>query len=152
SSVTLARRYASDRALPDTAVDLLDETCARKRVEVDGVPAEVDALNRRVESLKAQVAALADDEDKASVHTRTRLEKELGELEPKATASKQKAQSRRGVVAAVQQLRKEFAESNASLEKARKESNFARLGELEHVTIPDIKRRLDAAEQAAERE
>jgi ATP-dependent Clp protease ATP-binding subunit ClpA len=50
AAVTLAKRYLSDRALPDTAVDLLDETAARKRVEVDGVPAEVDAL-RRAESL-----------------------------------------------------------------------------------------------------
>ncbi len=152
SAVTLAKRYVSDRALPDTAVDLLDETSARKRVEVDGVPAEVDTLNRRVESLKAQIAALADDEDRASVHTRTRLEKELAELGPKAEATKAKLASRKGVVAAVQAIRKEFSDAQKALEQARKDNAFAKLGELEHVTLPDIKRRLEAAEQAAERE
>jgi ATP-dependent Clp protease ATP-binding subunit ClpB len=152
SAVTLAKRYVSDRALPDTAVDLLDETSARKRVEVDGVPAEVDQLNRRVESLKAQIAALADDDDRASVHTRTRLEKELAELGPKAETMRAKLASKKGVIAAVQSLRKELADATKSLEQARKDSNFARLGELEHVTLPDIKRRLEAAEQAAERE
>jgi ATP-dependent Clp protease ATP-binding subunit ClpB len=50
-------------------------------VEVDGVPAEVDTMNRRVESLRAQIATLSDDDDKLSVKTRERLEKELGELE-----------------------------------------------------------------------
>jgi ATP-dependent Clp protease ATP-binding subunit ClpB len=152
SAVTLAKRYVSDRALPDTAVDLLDETSARKRVEVDGVPAEVDAMSRRVESLKAQIAALADDDDRASVHTRTRLEKELAELGPKAEAAKSRFTSRKGVIAAVQAIRKEMTDANKALDLARKESAFAKLGELEHVTLPDIKRRLDAAEQAAARE
>jgi ATP-dependent Clp protease ATP-binding subunit ClpB len=152
SSVTLAKRYVSDRALPDSAVDLLDETSARKRVEVDGVPAEVDTMNRRVESLKAQIAALADDEDRASLHTRTRLESELAELGPKAEALRAKLASRKGVVAAVQAIRQEMAEAQKALEQARKDNAFARLGELEHVTLPDIKRRLDAAEQAAARE
>jgi ATP-dependent Clp protease ATP-binding subunit ClpB len=152
AAVTLAKRYCSDRALPDTAVDLLDETSARKRVEVDGVPAEVDTLNRRVESLKAQIAALADDEDKASVQTRTRLEKELAELGPKSEEIKDKLRSRKGVVAAVQAIRKELVDATKALEQARKDSVFAKLGELEHVTLPDIRRRLEAAEQAAARE
>ncbi len=152
SAVVLAKRYVSDRALPDTAVDLLDETSARKRVEVEGVPAEVDTINRRVDGLKAQIAGLADDEDKQSVTTRTRLEKELAELGPKAEAARTRIASRKGVVAAVQAIRKEFEAASKSLEQARKESNFAKLGELEHVTLPDIKRRLAAAEQAAERE
>jgi ATP-dependent Clp protease ATP-binding subunit ClpB len=152
SAVTLAKRYLSDRALPDTAVDLLDETSARKRVEVDGVPAEIDTLNRRVESLKAQIAALADDEDKLSVQTRTRLQQELTELEPRAKDLYSKHASRKGVAAAVQAIRKELEGANRALEAARKDNAFAKLGELEHVTLPDIKRRLATAEQAAERE
>lgn len=152
AAVTLAKRYLSDRALPDTAVDLLDETAARKRVEVDGVPAEVDSLSRRVEGLRAQVASLADDDDRQSVVTRTRLELELAELDPKAVELRAKLTSRRGVVAAIQSLRSELSQAVTALDAARKESAFAKLGELEHVTIPDIKHRLDGAEQAALRE
>ncbi len=152
SAVTLAKRYLSDRALPDTAVDLLDETSARKRVEVDGVSPELDTMTRRVESLKSQIAALADDEDRQSVVTRTRLEKELAELEPKAKDFIAKMKSRKGVVAAMQAIRKEMTDATRALEIARRDSVFAKLGELEHVTLPDIRRRLEAAEQAAERE
>jgi ATP-dependent Clp protease ATP-binding subunit ClpB len=152
SAVTLAKRYLSDRALPDTAVDLLDETSARKRVEVDGVPAEVDAMNRRVESLKAQIGALADDDDKQSVHTRTRLEKELAELEPKAKGVKERVTARRAVLSVLTKAKKELDDANKSLEQARKDSNYAKLGELEHVTLPDIKKRLAAAEEAGARE
>ncbi len=151
AAVTLARRYLSDRALPDTAVDLLDETASRKRVEVDGVPADVDTAIRRMDSLKAQISSLLGDDDALSVKTRERLEKEAGELDPKVTDLRAKVASRRGVVAAVQSLRKELAEAEALLEKARKEKNFAKLGEAEHVTVPDIKRRLAAAEEAAQK-
>lgn len=152
SAVTLAKRYLSDRALPDTAVDLLDETSARKRVEVDGVSPELDNLLRRVESLKSQIAALADDDDRQSVVTRIRLEKERDELEPRAKDTLEKMKSRKGVVAAVQAIRKELTDATRALELARRDSVFAKLGELEHVTLPDIRRRLEAAEHAAERE
>ncbi len=152
SSVTLAKRYLSDRALPDTAVDLLDETSARKRVEVDGVPAELDTMNRRVEALEAQISTLADDDDRISVQTRTRLERELAELRPKLQAMRNKTSSRRGVLAAVQAIRKELVDATEALKIAQRDSVFAKIGELEHVTIPDIRRRLAAAEEAAQRE
>lgn len=151
ATVTLAKRYLSDRALPDTAVDLLDETSARKRVEVDGVPAEIDAMSRRVDSLKAQVAALTDDDDRLSVQTRSRLEKELAELEPKAQTLRSEVASRRGVIAAVQSIRKELAVANEAFSKAQREKNYARIGEIEHVTLPEVRKRLEVAEQAAQR-
>jgi ATP-dependent Clp protease ATP-binding subunit ClpB len=152
SAVTLAKRYLSDRALPDTAVDLLDETSAQKRVEVDGVPAEVDHMSRRVDSLRSQISALADDDDRQSVQTRVKLEKELAELDPKVSEVRTKLASRRGVIAAVQAIRKELGVAETALTEARTTKNFAKLGELEHVTIPEIKRRLETAEEAARRE
>jgi ATP-dependent Clp protease ATP-binding subunit ClpB len=151
AAVSLAKRYISDRALPDTAVDLLDETASHKRVEVDGVPTDLDIMIRRLEALRAQISSLVDDDDKLSIKVRTRLEEEAAGLEPKVANAREQIASRRGVVAAVQALRKELRDAEASLEQARKDKNFARLGELEHVTVPDIKRRLGAAEEAAQK-
>jgi ATP-dependent Clp protease ATP-binding subunit ClpB len=152
TAVVLAKRYVQDRNLPDSAVGLVDETCARKRVEVDGMPAEVDTALRRLESLESQIAGLVDDTDKLSVQTRTELETEANGLKPKVADMRQKLESRRGVVAAVAALRKEIAQAEKSRDQARDGKDFAKLGELEHVTIPDVKRRLEAAEQAAQRE
>jgi ATP-dependent Clp protease ATP-binding subunit ClpB len=149
AAVTLARRYLSDRALPDTALDLLDETASRKRVEVDGIPADVDAKLRRVEALRAQIAGLEGDDDALSVRVRERLATELAQLEPIANQLRSDVASRRGVVAALEALRKEVAEAERAREQARKDSNFARLGELEHVTLPDLNKRLSAATEAA---
>jgi ATP-dependent Clp protease ATP-binding subunit ClpB len=148
ASVRLAKRYLQDRALPDNAVDLLDESAARKRVEIDGVPARVDNAIRRLASLKAQRASLADDVDAMSVKTRERIDAEILGLEPTVAEMRAKIESQRSAVAAQGTLRAEHAKVQALLEEARQKQDFARLGEIEHVTLPDVKRRLDAADAA----
>jgi ATP-dependent Clp protease ATP-binding subunit ClpB len=151
TAVTLAKRYVADRSLPDSAVDLLDETASRKRVEIDGVPEEVDAAMRRLESLKAQSATLTGDDDALSVKTRDKLDAEARELEPKVAEMRKQLESRRGVIAAVRSLRKELTQAEEARDKARDGKDFAKLGELEHVTMPEIQRRLETAEQAGAR-
>jgi ATP-dependent Clp protease ATP-binding subunit ClpB len=100
AAVRLAKRYLQDRALPDSAIDLLDEAAARKRVEIDGVPAQVDVAIRRLASLKAQRASLADDVDVMSVKTRERIDKEMTDLEPQVGAMRAELESKRAAVAA----------------------------------------------------
>jgi ATP-dependent Clp protease ATP-binding subunit ClpB len=152
AAVRLAKRYLQDRALPDAAIDLLDETAARKRVEIDGVPAKVDEAIRRLASLKAQAASLAGDADAMSVKTRERLEKETRELEPAVSEMRAKLDSRRGAMAALASLQAEEGRLDAQIKEAREKHDFARLGELEHVQLPDVKRRLEAAKAAVGRE
>jgi ATP-dependent Clp protease ATP-binding subunit ClpB len=151
AAVRLAKRYVQERALPDSAIDLLDEACARKRVEIDGLPAHMDDAIRRVASLKAQLSGLQDDVDAMSLKTKERLEKEIAELEPSVVEMRSKLDSRRGALAAQAALKDEMQKLMTLLEAARKEQNFAKLGELEHVQIPDVKRRLDAANEAVEK-
>ncbi|MBE7486582.1 MAG: AAA family ATPase [Polyangiaceae bacterium] len=149
SAVRLAKRYLQDRFLPDSAIDLLDETAAAKRVETDGIPAPVDAAMRRAESLKAQLHSLERTEDAATRATRDKLAAELAQLEPKVTEMKSKLESRRGAVAAVRALKNELDSARAALEEARAKKEFAKLGELEHVTLPELEKRHRAAEDAA---
>ena len=150
AAVNLAKRYLQDRELPDSAIGLLDESAARKRVEIEGVPEEVDALMRRLEAVRAQESALEDDDDDASVATRRRLAAERVLLEPKARDAQTAMESRRGALAAVQVLRRELKDATDALAVAREKKDFARLGELEHVTIPDLKRRFEAAQAAVQ--
>ena len=153
AAVRLAKRYVQDKALPDSAIDLLDEAAARKRVEIDGVPADVDNAIRRLSSLKAQRTGLADDADAMSTKTRDRLDKEIASLEPQVSELRAKIDSRRGMLAPRRRTcAKSTKKLTRELEDARKAQSFARLGELEHVTMPDVKRRLDAADAAVAKE
>ncbi len=151
AAVRLAKRYVQDRALPDSAIDLLDEACARKRVEIDGLPAHMDDAIRRVSSLKAQLAGLYDDVDAMSLKTKARIGKELAELEPSVIEMRSKLDSRRGALAAQAALTDEMKKLHELLESARKEQNFAKLGELEHVQLPEVRRRLEAANEAVDK-
>ncbi len=148
AAVNLAKRYLQDRFLPDSAVDLLDEAAASYRVEQDGLPREADGALRRLESLDAQLLSLAGADDAPSVKTREVLTKERDELEPRVRELRTKAESRRGAVAAMRALDSELSRALAEEQKAQGAQDFARLGELEHVTIPDLRKRLDAAQAA----
>jgi ATP-dependent Clp protease ATP-binding subunit ClpB len=152
AAVRLAKRYLQDRALPDAAIDLLDETAARKRVEIDGVPAKVDGSIRRLASLKAQMASLAGDTDALSVKTRERLRKEMDALEPVVSEMRAQIDSRRGVLAAAASLRAEEERLQEEVRRARETQAYGRVGELEHVQLPDIRRRLELADAAVGRE
>ncbi len=152
AAVLLAKRYVQDRALPDSALDLLDEASARKRVELESVPAEVDDKIRRLDSLKAQLAAVIDDDDRQSKQMRGKLEKEIATLEPEVKETRHKMTSRKGAIAAAGALRDELTGKEKELAAATAGGNYAKLGELEHVAIPDLKRRLAAAEEAVGRE
>jgi len=125
AAVRLAKRYVQERALPDSAIDLLDEAAARKRVEIDGLPAPMDDAIRRLSSLKAQLAGLKDDLDQMSVKTRERLEREIRDLEPSVAEMRAKLDSRRGAVAAQAALATEMKKLTEQLEQARKDQNFA---------------------------
>ncbi len=152
ASVTMAKRYVQERALPDSAIDLLDEASARKRVQLDGVPVEVDTKIRRLFSVRAQLATLSDDTDTMSTKTRERLQRELTELEPVVTEMRAKLDSYRGAMAARDNLHAEQTRLQEQLEEARKKQDFAKLGEIEHVQLPDVKLRLEAAQGAVKRD
>jgi ATP-dependent Clp protease ATP-binding subunit ClpB len=150
AAVRLAKRYVQDRFLPDSAIDLLDEAAAAKRVEFDGISPEVDAAVRRAESLRAQLASLQQADDRPTQEARQRLEAELAQLEPRVHEMRAQLESRRGAVAAVRALQSELEQARSSLERSRERREFARLGQLEHVIIPDLEQRLARAEEAAQ--
>ena len=152
AAVTLAKRYVQDRSLPDSALDLLDEASARKRVELDSVPAAVDDKIRRLDSLKAQLASVSDDDDRASKAMKAKIEKEIASLEPEVQETRHRMVSRRGALAAVDALRSEVASKEKDLAEATKSGTYAKIGELEHVVLPDLRKRLATAEEAVGRE
>src|SRR6202030_585910 len=86
AAATLAQRYVTDRFLPDKAIDLVDESCAVIRTEIDSMPAELDELTRRVMRLEIEEAALAKEDDQASLARLGDLRRELADLRAEADA------------------------------------------------------------------
>lgn len=145
----LAKRYLQDRYLPESAIDLLDEAAATRRVETDGLnPDDEDAIVRLI-GLRAQVQSLTLGQDSDSQAVLLRLKSEAGELEPKVQKLRADRDARRGLVVAVRELREQLEKAQAELAQAQSEKNWARVGELEHSVLPPLKEKLAQAEAQA---
>ena len=139
AAAVLSDRYVTGRFLPDKAIDLIDESASRLRIEIDSMPIEIDEVTRRIQQLEIERVALQKETDPASKQRLERLEKELADLREQAegmTAHWQQEKERIGKIrelkAQIEEVRSEFdrAERDGDLERAA-ELRFGRLVELE---------------------
>jgi ATP-dependent Clp protease ATP-binding subunit ClpB len=147
AAVTLSHRYISDRFLPDKAIDLVDEACAQLRTEIDSMPAELDELTRRVTRLEIEEAALAKEDDAASVARLADLRRELTDLRAQAGATRAQWESERQALRKVQELRREIEQVRHEAERAERDYDLNRAAELSHGRLPELERRLRAEEE-----
>ncbi|GAA3625817.1 ATP-dependent chaperone ClpB [Nonomuraea rosea] len=147
AAVTLSHRYISDRFLPDKAIDLVDEACAMIRTEIDSMPAELDALTRRVMRLEIEEAALAKEDDAASRQRLAELREELAGTRAEAEAMRAQWEAERSALRKVQSLRQEIEAVRREAEQAERDYDLNRAAELRHGRLPELERRLHAEEE-----
>ena len=145
NAAVLSDRYIQDRFLPDKAIDLLDEACAAIRTEMDSMPAELDELSRKVMRLEIEEAALAKEKDDASKKRLEELRKELADEKSKADALKAKWQEEKKAHEASKGLREQLDAARHELELAQRKFDYAKAGELQYKTIPELEKKLAAA-------
>ena len=148
SAATLSNRYIADRFLPDKAIDLMDEAASRLRMEVDSKPEEIDELDRRIIQLKIEREALKKEDDKPSKDRLEKLEHELAELEARSTELTAQWQSEKEALAGATRLKEELDHARMSIERLMREGQYEKAGELQYSRIPELERKLQAAEQA----
>ncbi|UWP94947.1 ATP-dependent chaperone ClpB [Aliiroseovarius crassostreae] len=148
SAATLSHRYITDRFLPDKAIDLVDEAASRLRMEVDSKPEELDALDRQIMQMQIEGEALKLEDDKASKDRLEKLEQELGELQEKSASLTAKWQAERAKLEGARELKEHLDRARAELDIAKRDGNLARAGELSYGIIPELEKKLEAAEDA----
>ncbi|MEM9852898.1 MAG: AAA family ATPase, partial [Pseudomonadota bacterium] len=148
SAATLSHRYITDRFLPDKAIDLMDEAASRLRMEVDSKPEELDALDRQILQLQIEAEALKKEDDAASKDRLETLEKELANLQDSSAELTAQWQTERDRMASAQGLKEELDRARADLDRAKREGNLAKAGELSYGIIPDLEKQLGEAEGA----
>ncbi|MBW0158558.1 ATP-dependent chaperone ClpB [Sedimentimonas flavescens] len=146
AAATLSHRYITDRFLPDKAIDLVDEAASRLRMEVDSKPEELDALDRQILQMQIEAEALKREDDVASKDRLEKLEKDLAELQQRAAAMTAKWQAERDALEASRDVKEKLDHARALLDQAKREGNFAKAGELQYGTIPELEKRLSEAE------
>jgi ATP-dependent Clp protease ATP-binding subunit ClpB len=147
AAATLSYRYLTDRFLPDKAIDLVDEACARLRTEIDSMPAELDEVTRRVMRLEIEEAALAKETDPASQARLDQLRRELADLRAEADAMRAQWDAERQAIRRVQELRAELEQARREVEEAERAYDLNRAAELRYGKLIELERRLAAEEE-----
>jgi ATP-dependent Clp protease ATP-binding subunit ClpB len=147
AAATLSHRYLTDRFLPDKAIDLVDEACARLRTEIDSMPAELDEITRKVMRLEIEEAALATEEDPASTARLDQLRKELADLRGEADAMRAQWNAERQAIKRVQDLRAELEQVRRDIQEAERTYDLNRAAELRFGRLRELETKLDAEEQ-----
>jgi ATP-dependent Clp protease ATP-binding subunit ClpB len=147
AAATLSHRYITDRFLPDKAIDLMDEAASRLRMQVDSKPEELDALDRQILQLQIEGEALKKEDDKASVDRLEKLEKELADLQDRASEMTVKWQAERDKLEGTREVKEHLDRARAELDIAKREGNLGKAGELSYGVIPGLERKLSEAEE-----
>ena len=148
AAATLSHRYITDRFLPDKAIDLMDEAASRLRMEVDSKPEELDALDRQILQLQIESEALKKEDDKASKDRLEKLEKELADLQDRASEMTAKWQAERDKLESTRDAKEKLDRARAELDIAKREGNLAKAGELSYGVIPELERLVAQVEEA----
>jgi len=142
AAAKLSNRYIADRFLPDKAIDLVDESAARLRTEIDSLPAELDEVSRKVMQLEIEREALRKEQDQASQARLATLDLELTEKQRDLQALKTRWDSEKASVARLRKTREAMEEVKQAMERAERAYDLNRVAELRYGELPRLEREL----------
>jgi ATP-dependent Clp protease ATP-binding subunit ClpB len=140
AAAQLSDRYIGDRFLPDKAIDLVDEAASRLRIEIDSLPQEIDAVERRILQLEIQRQALLKEKDKAGRERRAALEQEISELKEKSGAMKAQWQAEKNAIHSLQAKKAEVEQLKTEVEQASRRGDLQKAAELRYGRIPQLEK------------
>ena len=148
AAATLSHRYVSDRQLPDKAIDLIDESASRIRMEIDSKPEELDQLERRLIQLKIEEEAVKKETDEASKQRQQNLHDEIQSLQSKYAHLDDIWTSEKVALQGTQTIKEELERTRLDIETARRAGDLARMSELQYGRIPELEEQLKKAAEA----
>ncbi len=152
TAATLSNRYISDRFLPDKAIDLVDEACALIRTEMDSMPAEMDDLARKIMQQEIAETALKKEDSKLAAEELAEVQKELSEMRSEFNEMKARWENEKVTISRLQKLREDIEQTNADIANAERVHDLNKAAELKYGKLPALKKELEEAEDAAEKQ
>ncbi|OGP84960.1 MAG: ATP-dependent chaperone ClpB, partial [Deltaproteobacteria bacterium RBG_16_58_17] len=143
AAATLSNRYISDRFLPDKAVDLVDEAASRLRIELDSMPAEIDAVDRKIVQLEIERQSLKNETDKTSVERRGKIEKELADLRETMDQMKLHWTSEKEAIKRIQEIKGRIEAFKIEELNAQRGGDLARAAEIRYGRLVELNKDLE---------
>ncbi|MBS6442052.1 MAG: AAA family ATPase, partial [Coprobacillus sp.] len=148
SAATLSSRYISDRFLPDKAIDLIDEACASKRMQIDSMPIELDELNRKIMQLEIEAVSLKNDTSKDSKEKKESLDKEIADLKEKQAVLVAKWKKEKGALEDAKHLKTDLDKARTDLNNALSSADYTEAARLQYSVIPDLEKKIADYEES----
>ncbi|MFJ1459398.1 ATP-dependent chaperone ClpB [Nocardia wallacei] len=149
AAATLSDRYITSRFLPDKAIDLVDESASRLRMEIDSRPVEIDEVERAVRRLEIEEMALAKETDEASKLRLEKLRQELADDREKLNQLMARWQNEKQAIDSVRVIKEELESLKGESERAERDGDLGKAAELRYGRIPQLEKQLDEAEKKA---
>src|SRR5438045_1812008 len=147
AAATLSNRYISDRFLPDKAIDLIDESAASLRMQIDSLPVEIDEIERRILQLEIERQALLKGSEGHSKERRVQIEKELAKLKEEASAKKARWQAEKEAIGKIRKLKEQIEQLKAEAERHERAGELAKVAEIRYGKIAVAERELKQAQE-----
>ncbi|MDA7490929.1 ATP-dependent chaperone ClpB [Synechococcus sp. AH-707-M23] len=148
AAAVLSSRYIADRFLPDKAIDLVDESAARLKMEITSKPEEIDEIDRKILQLEMEKLSLGRESDPASQERLQRLERELAELSEQQSTLNAQWQQEKGAIDELSALKEEIERVQLQVEQAKRSYDLNKAAELEYGTLAGLQKQLQAQEHA----
>ncbi|MCP9838382.1 ATP-dependent chaperone ClpB [Cyanobium sp. N.Huapi 1H5] len=146
AAAVLSSRYIADRFLPDKAIDLMDESAARLKMEITSKPEEIDELDRRILQLEMEKLSLGRESDPASRDRLEKLEKELADLGEQQSSLNAQWQKEKGSIDELSAIKEEIEQVQLQVEQAKRNYDLNKAAELEYGTLAELNKKLAAKE------
>ena len=147
TAAVLSHRYISDRFLPDKAIDLVDESAAKLRTEIDSMPTELDEVSRRVMQLEIEREALRKETDQPSRERLAKLESEVAGLKAEQSQLRARWEVEKQGIGRLNSLKQEIEKNKLAMEQAERDYDLNRMAELKYGKLVQLERELAAEEE-----
>jgi ATP-dependent Clp protease ATP-binding subunit ClpB len=142
AAATLSHRYITDRFLPDKAIDLIDESASKLRIEIDSMPAELDAVQRKIMQLEIEREALKKERDPESKQRMTRLERQLAEHRGELSGLKAQWEKEKGLIKDIQNLKANIDQARLEEQTALRTGNLEKVAEIRYGRLREYENQL----------
>ncbi len=151
AAATLSHRYIADRFLPDKAIDLIDESASKLRIEIDSMPQEIDEVQRRITQAEIERQALKKESDNASAERLVGIENELETLRAQLARMKTHWDEEKALIQKIRSIKEDQERMGIEEQKAEREGDLAKVAELRYGRANELKQQMEQARQELEK-
>ena len=146
-AVELSQRYITNRFLPDKAIDLMDESAAKLRMEINSKPEELDVLDRKIRQLEIEIEAIKREKDEAKLKV---LKADIAELKEERNALNAKWKNEKELVDHIQQIKTDIEQFKLEAERAEREGDYGKVAEIRYGKVKNAQEELEKLQQQVE--